>query len=77
MRQTKLLLAIFIVANFIIVPTAYAHPGRTDNNGCHTCYTNCENWGLKYGEYHCHGTDNSVKTETRTESRKTARRSSR
>jgi len=31
-----------------------AHPGRTDSSGCHTCRTNCPNWGLSYGEYHCH-----------------------
>jgi hypothetical protein len=31
-----------------------AHPGRTDSAGCHTCHTNCEDWGLSYGEYHCH-----------------------
>lgn len=31
-----------------------AHPGRTDSSGCHTCKTNCPNWGLDYGEYHCH-----------------------
>jgi hypothetical protein len=31
-----------------------AHPGRTDSSGCHTCKTNCPNWGLSYGEYHCH-----------------------
>jgi hypothetical protein len=33
---------------------ASAHPGRTDSNGGHTCRTNCEKWGLKYGEYHYH-----------------------
>ncbi len=32
----------------------FAHPGRTDSNGCHTCRTNCEKYGLAYGEYHCH-----------------------
>jgi hypothetical protein len=33
----------------------FAHPGRLDAAGCHTCYTNCtEKWNLKYGEYHCH-----------------------
>ena len=32
----------------------YAHPGRTESSGCHTCKTNCTNWGLSYGEYHCH-----------------------
>lgn len=31
-----------------------AHPGRTDANGGHTCRTNCERWGLSYGEYHYH-----------------------
>ena len=28
--------------------------GRTDANGGHTCRTNCEKWGLQYGEYHYH-----------------------
>lgn len=32
----------------------FAHPGRTDSSGCHTCRTNCPNWGLYAGEYHCH-----------------------
>lgn len=32
----------------------FAHPGRTDGNGCHTCKTNCLSWGLDTGEYHCH-----------------------
>lgn len=32
----------------------FAHPGRTDSFGCHTCRTNCPKWGLSYGEYHCH-----------------------
>lgn len=32
----------------------FAHPGRTDSVGCHTCRTNCLNWGLSYDEYHCH-----------------------
>src|SRR5688572_17052615 len=30
-------------------------PGRTDSSGGHTCRTNCESWGLGYGEYHTHG----------------------
>ncbi len=37
------------------VPPASAHPGRTNASGCHTCRTNCPKWGLKDGEYHCHG----------------------
>lgn len=39
---------------FWFIPTASAHPGRTDASGCHTCRTNCSSWGLPYGEYHCH-----------------------
>ena len=40
---------------FITLPhVALAHPGRTDAYGCHTCRTNCSNWGLSTGEYHCH-----------------------
>lgn len=31
-----------------------AHPGRTDSDGGHRCWTNCEKWGLEYGEYHYH-----------------------
>lgn len=37
-----------------------AHPGNTDSFGKHTCRTNCEKWGLEYGEYHGHiGGDSS------------------
>jgi hypothetical protein len=36
-----------------------AHPGRTDANGGHTCRTNCEKWGLQYGEYHYHNKGSS------------------
>lgn len=42
-------LAVFTVPVFV-----FAHPGRTDSSGCHTCKTNCPNWGLSYSEYHCH-----------------------
>lgn len=40
---------------FVAVPPALAHPGRTDSSGCHTCRTNCSKWGLRSGQYHCHG----------------------
>jgi len=36
------------------IGAAGAHPGRTDGNGGHTCRTNCEKWGLQYGQYHYH-----------------------
>jgi hypothetical protein len=39
---------------FLFGTMAYAHPGRTDSKGGHTCRTNCEQYGLDYGEYHYH-----------------------
>jgi len=48
-----LFLIIFVGIIFLVKPT-FAHPGRTDSSGCHTCRTNCSSWGLSYGEYHCH-----------------------
>jgi len=39
----------------LLTPTfASAHPGNTDSNGGHYCWTNCEEWGYDYGEYHYH-----------------------
>lgn len=54
-KQTWLISCIvFIFAFATLGQVASAHPGRTDSSGCHTCRTNCPNWGLSTGEYHCH-----------------------
>lgn len=53
-QQAKKLLLTTSVALLVAPISAYAHPGRTDANGGHTCRTNCEKWGLQYGEYHYH-----------------------
>lgn len=46
---------IFIIISTLMLPTiVFAHPGRTDSSGCHTCKTNCSSWGLEDYEYHCH-----------------------
>lgn len=51
----KIILAIAVFVSLISTHNqASAHPGGTDGAGCHTCRTNCEDWGLEYGEYHCH-----------------------
>jgi micrococcal nuclease len=52
MKKSLLLLVLFF---FFFAGSAEAHPGRKDANGGHTCRTNCEQWGLEYGEYHYHG----------------------
>lgn len=36
---------------------AVAHPGGTDEEGCHHCRSNCDEWELEQDEYHCHGSD--------------------
>lgn len=46
---------IIISISMLIIPiSVFAHPGRTDSSGCHTCKTNCSSWGLDDYEYHCH-----------------------
>lgn len=45
---------LLFVSIFIFPTISLAHPGRTDASGGHTCRTNCEKWGLEYGEYHYH-----------------------
>lgn len=48
-------ISVLVCGFLLLLPfTASAHPGRTDSNGGHTCRTNCEKWGLQYGEYHYH-----------------------
>lgn len=43
---------------------AFAHPGKTDANGGHTCRTKCAKWGLKDGQYHKHGLKTKVAKTT-------------
>lgn len=54
MRRILFLTAFFVILTAILSNIVFAHPGRTNRYGCHTCRTNCERWGLNYGEYHCH-----------------------
>ena len=50
---------IFVLC-FCQIMVVQGHPGRTDANGCHYCRTNCANWGLQNGEYHCHNGGSST-----------------
>jgi hypothetical protein len=57
-RVKTVFLIILLTIFFLVLPihlSVEAHPGRTDSSGSHTCRTNCESWGLGYGEYHYHG----------------------
>ena len=60
-REWRVFVARFLVvvvcaAAFLyaVVPV-YAHPGNTAADGCHYCWTNCDRYGVVYGERHCHG----------------------
>jgi len=49
-----ILIAIIFLGSFLIASNVLAHPGRTDKRGGHYCWTNCKQWGLRYGQYHFH-----------------------
>lgn len=37
-----------------IAPPLLAHPGSVGADHCHICYDDCESYGLKWGQRHCH-----------------------
>lgn len=43
-----------ILLLLICAGSAFAHPGDLDENGGHTCRSNCEKYNLQPGEYHIH-----------------------
>lgn len=68
--KNRRILYLFLGSLFLIgfsagIPSAaQAHPGNTDASGCHTCRTNCPDWGLSYGEYHCHNSRGTSQPQT-------------
>lgn len=64
MKKVKKIVFIIFIIIILIDFNVYAHPGRTDSNGCHTCRTNCEKWGLSYGQYHCHNGSSTSNNKT-------------
>lgn len=44
----------------MMAPTVNAHSGGTDSSGGHHCWTNCEDYGYEYGEYHFHNQEPEV-----------------
>lgn len=68
-KKYKLLIIISLFV-LILPMSVFAHPGRTDAQGCHTCKKNCSSWGLTDGEYHCHNKPITAEMkEARTEAR--------
>lgn len=59
LMDKKMVIIIFLLS-CISINNAQAHPGNTDSSGGHTCRTNCEEWGLDYGEYHYHDSHSTI-----------------
>lgn len=68
MRVWKTALIGAALVCFVFSSASYAHPGRTDARGGHTCRTNCEKWGLEYGEYHYHNGSSSSSSKSSSKS---------
>ncbi len=59
----------YVLFLLVFIPVdVFAHPGRTDSSGCHTCRTNCPSYGLSYGQYHCHGGSSNNKNNNKVNS---------
>lgn len=57
MKYKKIIIKVIVISLLFLPNNVFAHPGRTDSSGCHKCNgnnTNCSQWGLTDGEYHCH-----------------------
>ena len=71
-KKIGMVLTILIFSSSVV----FAHPGRTDSSGCHTCRTNCAKYGLSNGEYHCHDGSSSSSSSKKTTSSSSSNSSS-
>jgi hypothetical protein len=47
---------VFCFGLLALIPMySYAHPGNTAADGMHYCHTNCDYWGVPWGQRHGHG----------------------
>lgn len=65
-RGWRVLVVVVCVVSFLctVVPV-YAHIGSVAPDGCHYCWTNCDQYGVEYGERHCHNGNEAVCTPAR------------
>ncbi len=47
-------LVLVLILLAVLAWPALASPGGLDYRGGHHCWTNCWQYGLYYGQYHCH-----------------------
>jgi len=67
----KKILAITTLIIFFLTTggVIFAHPGRTDKKGGHSCRTNCKKWGYRQGQYHFHSKKKGAKYHSKTKAR--------
>jgi len=53
--SVRIRLLVVAAAVWVLPVGGHTHPGGTDEEGCHTCESNCEEWGQQRGDRHCHG----------------------
>ena len=53
-NKGKKLFSCMAILLFIFPSLVTAHFGGKDKDGGHTCKSNCEDYGLEYGQYHKH-----------------------
>lgn len=60
------MLKILLILIFLFLPITivHAHPGGQDSNGGHYCRSNCSQYGLQDGQYHCHTATCTLPSET-------------
>ncbi|WP_458411764.1 copper amine oxidase N-terminal domain-containing protein [Schinkia sp. CFF1] len=79
MKGLRRFIMLSVITGLLFISSvAFAHPGRTDSRGGHTCRTNCPKWGLEYEEYHYHnggGSSKSARTSTSHKSTSTSTKS--
>ena len=62
MRRLMTMLILAAVVS-VQVGAPLAHPGGTDDDGCHTCHTDCDKWEVQKGREHCHRDDDESTSE--------------
>ena len=62
LKKLIILFVVFFLIN-VLPEIVYSHPGNTDEQGGHTCRTNCEQWGLNHLEYHYHDVENNYTSQ--------------
>ncbi len=68
----KLIILFAMILAFNLPVNIEAHSGRTDSSGCHVCRTNCAQYGLSTGQYHCHSSSRPSSNTTRPSSNTTS-----